>query len=63
MKKTTLAGAGAAITSSGSISETLSSPVILNGKDDRIVSLGFIGVGGMGTNLLRSCLVCSDSLI
>lgn len=31
-------------------------PAILQGKDDRRVKLGFIGVGGRGTGLLKTCL-------
>ena len=35
-------------------------PAILKGVDDRKVSLGFIGVGGRGSKLLRLCLGFSD---
>ena len=36
------------------------SPSILHGKDDRKVRLGFIGVGGRGTGLLRNCLTIPE---
>jgi len=35
-------------------------PNILRGKDDRKVRLGFIGVGGQGTGLLKMCLTMND---
>jgi len=35
-------------------------PNILKGKDDRKVRLGFIGVGGQGTGLLKMCLTMDD---
>jgi hypothetical protein len=60
MKKATLAGLGTAIAGGEGVSGTLAAPTVLKGKDDRVVRLGFIGVGGMGTNLLRSCLSMPD---
>jgi hypothetical protein len=53
-------GAGAMMMGDAAVSKTFAYPTILKGKDDRVVRLGIIGVGGMGTNLLRSCLTMSD---
>ncbi len=60
VKKTALGGIGVTLLGKAGISEAFSAPTILQGKDDRIIRLGFIGVGGMGTNLLRSCLTMQD---
>jgi predicted dehydrogenase len=59
LKKTAM-GTGAVMMTDKALSSTLSSPVILKGKDDRVVRIGIIGVGGMGTNLLKSCLTMPD---
>src|SRR5690554_5102906 len=59
VKKAAL-GASAVMIGDKAISNTFSSPAILRGKDDRVVRLGIIGVGGMGTNLLRSCIAMPD---
>jgi hypothetical protein len=53
-------GAGSVMLGSKVFSNTFSTPAILKGKDDRVVRLGFIGVGSQGTNLLRSCLSMPD---
>ena len=37
-------------------------PAVLTGKDDRKVRIGFIGVGGQGTNLLKHTLKLGDGL-
>jgi predicted dehydrogenase len=58
--KQTLGGVGVAVVGSGGITNAFALPTILSGKDDRKIKLGFIGVGGMGTNLLRSCLSMQD---
>lgn len=58
--KRTLGGVGAMVIGKNALAGTLAAPTILRGKDDRKVRLGFIGVGGMGTNLLRSCLLMPD---
>jgi len=58
--KQTLGTVGAVVIGSSGITDTFAAPTILSGKDDRKVRLGFIGVGGMGTNLLRSCLSMQD---
>lgn len=60
VKKSALGGLGVAVLGNGEIAKAFSAPTILKGKDDRVVRLGFIGVGGMGTNLLRSCLSMKD---
>lgn len=60
VKKTALGGIGVTLLGKTGISEAFSAPTILQDKDDRIIRLGFIGVGGMGTNLLRSCLTMQD---
>jgi|GEM_PF-2675908 len=56
VKQAALGGVGAAIVGNQGLSYPFSAPAFLKGKDDRVVRLGFIGVGGMGSNLLRSCL-------
>jgi len=58
--KQTLGSVGAVVIGSSGVSNAFAVPTILSGKDDRKVRLGFIGVGGMGTNLLRSCLSMPD---
>lgn len=58
--KRAAAGAGAVMIGEKAFSKTFASPSILKGKDDRVVRLGIIGVGGMGTNLLRSCVTMDD---
>lgn len=58
--KQSLGSVGAVVIGSSGISNAFAAPTILSGKDDRKVRLGFIGVGGMGTNLLRSCLSMPD---
>ena len=35
-------------------------PLVLEGADDRKVRLGFIGVGGRGSGLLRNTLIMVD---
>lgn len=60
VKQALLCGVGTAVIGKGVIPKAFSSPTILKAKDDRIVRLGFIGVGLMGTNLLRSCLSMND---
>ena len=60
VKHAALVGAGATIIGSKSVTAAVTVPTILKGKDDRVVKLGFIGVGGMGSNLLRSCLTMQD---
>lgn len=60
VKQAALGGVGTAVIGSEGISKAFAGPSILKGKDDRIVKLGFIGVGGMGTNLLQSCLRMED---
>ena len=49
LKRVSAAGLGLGLT-----------PAILKGTDDRKVSLGFIGIGGRGSKLLRLCLGFSD---
>lgn len=58
--KRSLAGIGAMVVGGNELSDVFAAPTILSGKDDRKIRLGFIGVGGMGTNLLRSCLSMPD---
>lgn len=58
--KQTLGSVGAVVIGSSGVSNAFAAPTILSGKDDRKVRLGFIGVGSMGTNLLRSCLLMQD---
>ncbi len=58
--KHTFGSIGVVAIGSGAITDAFAAPTILQGKDDRKVRLGFIGVGGMGTNLLRSCLSMKD---
>lgn len=60
MKKAALAGVGSALVGKAAISETVAAPAILKGIDDRRLRLGIIGVGSMGTNLLRSCISMPD---
>jgi hypothetical protein len=60
VKQAALGGVGTAVISKNELTETFSAPTLLKGKDDRKIRLGFIGVGGMGTNLLRSCLTMQD---
>lgn len=60
VKHAALGGVGATIIGSKGVTAAVSAPTILKGKDDRVVRLGFIGVGGMGSNLLRSCLTMQD---
>src|SRR5690554_563588 len=58
--KRAAAGAGAVMIGEKAFSKTYASACILKGKDDRVVRLGMIGVGGMGTSLLRSCVTMGD---
>ena len=60
VKQAALGGVGTAIVGNQGLSDTYSAPAFLKGKDDRVVRLGFIGVGGMGSNLFRSCLAMED---
>lgn len=60
VKKAVIGGVGAAVLGKGTMPKAFSAPTVLRSKDDRVVRLGFIGVGGMGTNLLRSCLSMKD---
>ncbi|MEX0680529.1 MAG: Gfo/Idh/MocA family oxidoreductase [Balneolales bacterium] len=60
VKKAALAGVASAVVSKEGVTKTIEAPAVLKGQDDRIVRLGFIGVGGMGTNLLRSCVSMQD---
>lgn len=63
VKQAALGGVMTAIGSKEGIAGTFAAPTVLKGKDDRMVRLGFIGVGGMGTNLLQSCLKMQDVII
>ena len=58
--KRAAAGAGAVMIGDKAFSKTFAGPSFLQGKDDRVVRLGIIGVGGMGTNLLRSIVTMPD---
>ncbi len=60
VKQAALGSVGTAVIGKEVFSQEITAPTLLRGKDDRIVRLGFIGVGGMGTNLLRSCLTMQD---
>jgi len=53
-------GAGAMMIGDAAVSKAPTSPTVLKGKDDRVVRLGIIGVGGMVTNLFRSYLTMSN---
>lgn len=58
--KRTLGGVGAIVVGKNELANVFAAPAILKGNDDRKVRLGFIGVGNMGSNLLRSCLGMPD---
>ncbi len=60
IKKSALAGVGSAVAGKEAFSGTSEAPNILRGKDDRIVRLGFVGVGSMGRNLVRSCTAMAE---
>lgn len=60
VKKAVISGVGAAAIGRGSIAKAFSAPTILKDKDDRVLRLGFIGVGSQGTNMLRNCLLMDD---
>src|SRR5690554_1420125 len=63
VKQAALGGIATTVLGNEGIAGTIASPTVLKGKDDRKVRLGFIGVGGMGTNLLRSCIRMPDVVV